>query len=130
MFWKKKESAEKKKTLIKSAPETRGAFRVNPMPDEPIEFIFCGKTVSAIDISSGGFSFNDNGFKPGIYDVAFTLPGNPLAINTKLELMRIIPEKNICCCQFVELTLEQEDAIAHYVLIRQKQDLQMRKNPY
>ena len=126
MFWKKK--SEKPKSLIKSSPEIRGAFRVQPLLKQPIIFMFMGKRINALDISAGGISFKNQNFVSGKVDkVKFKLPGDPLPIETKLQIVRIIKEKNLCCCQFVDLSTDQDDQIARYVLECQKRDLRMQK---
>lgn len=126
MFWKKK--SDKPKSLIKASAEVRGAFRVEPLPKQPIAFLFMGKRVNALDISAGGISFRNNGFPNGrTENVKFKLPGDPKVVDTKLQIVRIISEKNMCCCQFVDLRPDQDDQIARYVLERQKYDLRMQK---
>jgi len=114
--------------MIETTEETRGAFRVEPLPKQPIPFLFMGKRVDVLDISSGGISFKNDEFPKGKTEsVKFKLPGDPNIIETKLEIVRIIPEKNICCSQFVDLNSEQEDQIVKYVLERQKYDLRKQK---
>lgn len=126
LFWKKK--SDKPKSLIKSTAEVRGAFRVQPLPKQPIAFLFMGKRVNAMDISAGGISFRNNGFPDGKTEkIRFKLPGDPKVIEVKLQIVRIIPEKNICCCQFVDMLPEQDDQVARYVLERQKYDLRVQK---
>ena len=127
MFWKKK-SDKKKKTLINAAPEIRGAFRVEPLPHEPIEFTFSGKKVRVTDISAGGLSFKNDHFQEGNREeISFKLPNDPREIRCILEVVRIIEAKDLCCTQFVDLTNEQDDMVGRYVLERQKFDLQRKK---
>ena len=129
MFWKKKtDKSDKGKTLIKTSPEVRGAFRVEPLPHEPIEFEFSGKKVKALDISAGGISFKNDHFVEGkCEDISFVLPGDSAEINVALEIVRIIKEKDICCGQFRDLNTECDDLIGRYVLDRQKFDLQNKR---
>ena len=103
MFWKKK--SDKPKSLINSAPEVRGTFRVSPDPKDPVEFMLFGKKVSILDISIGGVSFYNDHFAEGKREkVKFFLPGDPTEILTTPEIVRIIEEKNICCAQFIILS--------------------------
>jgi hypothetical protein len=126
LFWKKK--SDKPKSLIKSSPEIRGSFRVEPLPKYPIAFMFMGERVNVTDISAGGISFKNNNFVNGKVDtVKFKLPGDPVILETKLQIVRIIKEKNLCCCEFVDLESEHDDQIGRYVLERQKYDLRMQK---
>ena len=126
MFWKKKN--DKPKSLIETDDEVRGAFRVQPLPKQPIPFLFMGKKIEVMDISAGGISFKNDNFPEGkIENVKFKLPGSPIVIETQLEIVRIINDKNICCSQFVDLRPEEEDQIAQYVLERQKHDLRKQK---
>jgi c-di-GMP-binding flagellar brake protein YcgR len=126
LFWKKK--SNKPKSLIKSTAEVRGAFRVQPLPKQPIAFLFSGKRVNAMDISAGGISFKNNGFLDGkTENIKFKLPGDPRVLEVKLQIVRIIKEKNICCCQFVDMQPDEDDQVARYVLERQKYDLRMQK---
>ena len=65
MFWKKK--SKPKDSLIETTDEVRGAFRVEPLPSEPIDFQFLGKTARVLDISAGGISIKDDGGVPPIW---------------------------------------------------------------
>ena|GEM_PF-1408010 len=134
MFWKKKKDSEekpkkkKKKKLVKATEEARQAYRVAPSPDDPIQFQFGGKEVSASDISTGGISFKNSHFAQGTQqEVKFDLPGSGTLVQTSLKLLRIIEAKNLCCCRFVDLHPDHEDAINTYVLQRQKEELQSKK---
>lgn len=127
MFWKKKKSSKTPITIVNPTADSRMAFRVNPLPGEPIEFDYRGKTVMVRDISSTGMAFFDKGFREGdIQPVSFYLPGEERAIAAKLEILGIDQNK-ICHCRFLDMKQEFEDAINRYVLLRQKQDLERRK---
>jgi len=128
VFWKKKKEPEKKGFILKSGGEVRGSFRVYPSPDEPIKFKFGGKIVNVSDISAGGLSFKNDHFALGAQEVvSFALPGEETEINVTLEIVKIIESKNICCCRFVDMRQEDEDAIYDYTLRRQKEELQAKK---
>lgn len=127
MFWNSKPK-EKKKILVSSKDEPRGAFRVYPSDEEPITFQFTGKKIKVMDISGGGVSFKNDGFKPGTAEVvSFTLPIVDVDIKVKLEVVNIIEAKNVCCCRFVDLDEDQQESVFKYCLERQKEELQ-RKN--
>ena len=127
MFWKKK--SKPKDSLIETTDEVRGAFRVEPLPNEPIDFQYLGKTVRVLDISAGGVSIKDDHFVEGQREkVTLPLPGDePRELKVMLEVVRILDAKGVCCCQFVDLTNEQDDMVGEYVLERQKHDLQKKK---
>lgn len=139
MFWKKKKESEspKKETkpagkgIIKSTPaETREAFRIAPLPSDPIELEFSGKIVDVVDISVGGLSFHNDGFELGEQEVEFSLPGGGHLVQAKLNLIKIIEDKNLCRCRFINLHPDDEDMISRYVLERQKHDLKAKKGMY
>ncbi len=130
MFWKKKKAEDEfgGKKLFKMPTETRGAFRVYPSKGNPIILKFDGKTVSAVDISSGGISFDNKGFQKGTsYTVEMTLPKDPEPITAKMVIIKI-DEKEVCRCSISELSPEQEDQIHSYVLRRQKEELAEKKH--
>ena len=128
MFWKKKNEPQKKSLIEQTADEVRGSFRVSPSSDEPIEFTFDKKMVSVSDLSAGGLSFKNDGFKVGTQeDVKLKLPGEETPMDITLEVIKIIEAKNICCCEFLELSGEDEDAIYGYAMKRQKEELRAKK---
>ena len=128
MFWKKKNEPQKKSLIEQTADEVRGSFRVSPSSDEPIEFTFDKKMVSVSDLSAGGLSFKNDGFKVGTQeDAKLKLPGEETPMDITLEVIKIIEAKNICCCEFLELSGEDEDAIYGYAMKRQKEELRAKK---
>ncbi|MCH8156908.1 MAG: PilZ domain-containing protein [Nitrospinae bacterium] len=132
MFWKKKSKEEDgKKRLFKMPTETRGAFRVLPAPDAPIVMKVEGKTMNAVDISSGGISFDNNNYKlKASYSIELMLPkdaGPPIV--AKAVVLKI-DETDVCRCKVEGLNPDQEDRVHHYVLERQKQELAEKKNKY
>lgn len=133
MFWKKKNKEnDGKKRMFKMPTETRGAFRVYPSADAPIVLTIEGKKINAVDISSGGISFNNDDYKlKSTYDCGISLPtdggGNPIA--AKVQVLKI-DDTNVCRCTVTGINQEQEDQIHHYVLERQKQELIEKKVKY
>ncbi|MEC7641765.1 MAG: PilZ domain-containing protein [Nitrospinota bacterium] len=140
MFWKKKKDSKKqskplkdeekkKKLFVKATDETRQAYRVSPLPSEPIRFEFDGKEITVVDISMGGVSFKNENFAKGTtQEVSFVLPGENVDISTKLAVVAILEAKNLCCCEFQDLNPDDEDAICDYVLDRQKEELKSKKH--
>jgi len=125
LFWKKKNKSTED-TKIKAPSDHRGAFRVSPDPDHPLTLHFKGKQINALDISSKGLSFINDGLQARKrYSVHFDLPGESEIISTKLDILRV-DEERICHCALKVLTPDQEDAIHRYVLNRQKEDLRSR----
>jgi hypothetical protein len=125
LFWKKKNKPSEG-SRIKAPSDHRGAFRISPDPDNPLTLHFKNKKINALDISSKGLSFTNDGFQSRKrYPVHFHLPGETDIISTKLDILRI-DEEQICHCAFNLLTPDQEDAIHRYVLNRQKEDLRSR----
>ncbi len=120
MFWKKKKNEGGSKIEIDDS-EVRGAFRVEPSPDAPIQFPFMGKKINAVDISVTGLSFKDDGFKVGQKEnVEFTLPGvGKMAV--ELEVVAIIKAKQLCGTRFNNISEEQDDMLSQYLVNRQKE---------
>ena len=102
----------------------RGAFRVYPSDDAPILIkIKGGKTTKAVDICAGGISFpNDNYEKGATYEckIKLTRDLDPFAAKV---IIHKIDDKDICRCSIVESTNEQDDMVHHYVLERQKEEI-------
>ena len=123
MFFKKKKQEEKK--MFEMPEGNRGAFRVYPSDEEPILVkIKGGKTSKAVDICAGGISFpNDNYENGATYDckIKLTRDIDPFAAKV---IIHKIDDKNICRCSIVEMTDEQDDMVHHYVLERQKDEIE------
>ena len=123
MFWKKKNKQDK----LKAPDEARQAYRVTPDPDNPLFLNMGGKSLEILEISSSGLAFKNQGFKAETsHMIDFVLPTGG-AIKTRIKILRI-DEEDICRCNFVNLDIESEDALHHYVLVRQKDDLRS-QNP-
>lgn len=119
MFWKKKNKQEDK---LKPPEEARQAYRVAPDPKNPLFVNIEGNSLDIVEISSGGLAFKNQGLEEGSsYMIDFLLPTGG-RIKTRIKILRI-DEKNICRCNFINLDVESEDSLHHYVLVRQKDDL-------
>lgn len=99
----------------------REAFRYTSLDGQPIFMMeFSGKSVSVLDISAGGLSFNGAGFKVGQIDRVI-LPIQPvLALDLKVVQ---IDENDVCHALFESITEAEGDILHRFVLERQKQDL-------
>jgi len=119
LFWKKKNKPVQK---LKAPEEARQAYRVAPDPENPLFLSLAGQSLEILEISSGGLAFKNQGFKAeDTFNVDFVLPTGA-AINTRIKILRV-DEEGICRCHFVSLDMKSEDALHHYVLVRQKDDL-------
>ena len=124
MFWKKKNKPEKK---FKAPEEARQAYRVVPDPENPILLNLEGISLEVVEISSGGLAFRNKGFQEGSsYKVDFILPTGG-GIKTQIKILRI-DEDDICRCNFIDLDIDSEDSLHHYVLVRQKEDLRSKNS--
>ncbi|SVD52375.1 uncharacterized protein METZ01_LOCUS405229 [marine metagenome] len=129
MFWNKKKKEEDGKKKMFEVPEgNRGAFRCYPSDDAPILIkIKGGKTSKAVDICAGGISFPDDNYENGTtYDCKIKLTRDIEPFAAKVIIHKI-DDKNICRCSMVDLTDEQDDLVHHYVLERQKEELEEKK---
>ncbi len=105
----------------------RKAFRLCPTEADPIIINFKGKNVSLIEISAGGTSFNNRGFKKGdSQNVHFSLEGQPLPVTALLEVVGIA-DTDICHCRFKEMDTESEETIHKYVLHMQRKYLSAKR---
>ncbi|OGR28668.1 MAG: hypothetical protein A2277_18585 [Desulfobacterales bacterium RIFOXYA12_FULL_46_15] len=125
MFWKKKKPETK--IIRHETEELRQTYRYHFKEGQGFSILFKGKTVKVLDISAGGMSFKNQGFKP--YDVdaiRFTLDVPNYKGNTSFSAeLRIlsIDEDHHCHCLFEQCSLEQYELIHKYVLEMQKNDL-------
>ena len=129
MFWKKKDKKNQKPLRIHKVPDDpRQAFRVFPDPEDPISLSIDGKAVNVTEISSNGLAFHNEGFKgEDVFKVRFFLPKIFTEISANLEILRV-DEDGICLCLLTDMNQDAEDAIHHYVLLRQKDDMQSRNS--
>ena len=75
LFWKKKNKDEVEGKLFETPDADRGAFRVYPSKDKPVNIKVGGNQLTACDISAGGISFENKNFtKDETYSLELTLP--------------------------------------------------------
>lgn len=133
MFWKNnigKDREKLAKTFFKAPSDSRLAFRVYPSQEDPLYLKVTGKKLLVHDISSTGIAFQCSGFKNStIHPVQLNLPEDSATIFGIIEIIStdIIDGKNVCRSKLYDLTSEQEDKIHHYVLERQKEELENKK---
>ena len=127
MFWKKKTKDTGKK-LFKNPTETRGAFRVYPSKENPIIIKVGTTSLEAVDISAGGISFNNKGFKLGAtYPMEIVLPRGKGPMNVKTEILKI-DDRDVCRCKIIGLSEQQEDEVHSYILARQKEEIAQKRS--
>ena len=129
MFWKKKnkDEGEGEGKLFETPDADRGAFRVYPSKDKPVNIKVGGNQLTACDISAGGISFENKNFtKDETYSLELTLPiiNETYVLETKVHK---IDDKDICRCSILGLSEDQEDKIHSYILARQKEEISENK---
>ena len=131
MFFKKKKEDSDKKKMFEIPDTNRGAFRVYPSDDAPILIkIKGGKTSKAVDICAGGISFpNDNYEKGATYDCKIKLDRTVDPFSAKVIIHKI-DDKDICRCSITDTTDEQDDMVHHYVLDRQKEEMEQKRSKF
>ena len=126
MFWKKK-TKETEKKLFTNPSGTRGSFRVYPSKENPVSLKVGGTSLDAVDICSGGISFDNKNFKLGAtYSMEMALPQGRGTFNLKTEILKI-DDKDVCSCKIVGLSPDQEDTVHAYILARQKEEIAQKK---
>jgi c-di-GMP-binding flagellar brake protein YcgR len=113
--------------------QKRGSFRVSPSIDNPITAELTDLIREDVsDISEGGLSFytsrTENELPVGVVfeRVTFKLPTMDRYIKTKGVIRQFIKGsgvgvKNKCCIEFTDMGMKDRDAIAHYVIVRQRE---------
>jgi len=113
--------------------QKRGSFRVSPSMDNPIIVELTDLIREDVsDISEGGLSFYTSRTEKEIpigvvfEKVTFKLPTMDRYITTKAVIRQVIKGsgigvKNKCCIEFVDMGMKDKDAIAHYVIVRQRE---------
>jgi hypothetical protein len=114
-------------TIVHGSKDQRESFRYHFKTDQGFHIEFLGKMVSVLNISAGGVSFYNEGFRQfDVDDINFTLdiPNVMRAITFQVGLRILTFDRdNICHCIFEHCTLEQHELIHKYVLKMQKNDL-------
>ena len=127
MFWKKK-TKETEKKLFTSPEGTRGSFRVYPSKENPIILKVGSTSLNAVDISSGGISFDNKNFKLGAtYSMEMVLPQGRGTFNAKTEILKI-DDTEVCRCKIIGLSPDEEDGVHAYILDRQKEEIAQKKH--
>ena len=106
---------------VNAVTSSRTAYQVVPDPDDPIILQIDGNLSGVLEISASGFSIPPNVVASGRrYPFSLDLP---TAKNPVAGYADVLPESDDVPmqCLFVNLTLEEADAIHQYVLIRQKE---------
>lgn len=125
MFWKRKQNNSE--LFFRKTDGRRSSYRAPPSKSAPIVFEFGGEKVQVINISSGGLAFKNKNFKSGdTQSIEFLLPNQNVSIASILAIIAI-GEQNICHCQFCEIGEDEIEAIHQYVLKRQKEIMQSKK---
>lgn len=125
MFWKKKKPAID--TLIYEPEKQRHSFRYKFKKDKGFWIFFNERSIEVLDISAGGISFANQGFKELDHgSIKFTLDIPDFKFDTTvtagLRILRI-DKDDICHAIFEHCSLEHHELIHKYVLEMQKNDI-------
>ena len=128
MFWNKKKEDKK---MFEVPEGNRGSYRVYPSDDEPILIkIKGGKTSKAVDICAGGISFpNDDHEIGSTHECKIKLSRDVEPFAAKVIIHKI-DDTNICRCSITGTTDEMDDMVHHYVMGRQREDIQAKKTKF
>lgn len=108
---------------VKAVVTGRAAYQVVPDPDDPIILQIDGKLSRILDISASGFTMPSGIVTAGRrYPFSLDLPSAKIPVGGYVDALPAQPDDAIQCA-FVNLSVEEADAIHHYVLIRQKDAL-------
>lgn len=125
MFWKRKKNSTEMFSI--ETQDRRLYYRVPPAANAPVIFEFGGEKIKAIDIGAGGLAFKNKQFKErDTQTIELRLPEQDIPITTVL-IIHEIDKQNICHCRFSKTTAGGVEAIHQYVLERQKEIIQDRK---
>jgi|TARA_B110000438_G_scaffold22656_1_gene20505 hypothetical protein len=128
LFWNKKKEEKK---MFEVPEGNRGSYRVYPSDDEPILIkIKGGKTSKAVDICAGGISFpNDDHEIGSTHECKIKLSRDVEPFAAKVIIHKI-DDTNICRCSITDTTDEMDDMVHHYVMGRQREDIQAKKTKF
>ncbi|MBT4127799.1 MAG: hypothetical protein HOE32_03990 [Nitrospina sp.] len=128
MFWNKKKEDKK---MFEVPEGNRGSYRVYPSDDEPILIkIKGGKTSKAVDICAGGISFpNDDHEIGSTHECKIKLSRDVEPFAAKVIIHKI-DDTNVCRCSITDTTDEMDDMVHHYVMGRQREDIQAKKTKF
>jgi len=125
LFWKRNQSSLEIFSL--ESNDRRLYYRVSPSASAAIVFEFGGEKVKVIDISAGGLAFKSKNFKKGdsqLIELLLHPQQEPISIILKINE---IDDQNICHCRFIETREDDAETIHQYVLKRQKEIIQSKK---
>lgn len=106
--------------VIKSASSGRAAYPVVPDPDDPIILQIDGRLMRVIDISASGFTLPVDAIGSGRrYPFSMDLPTASRSIGGYVDVLPASDGEPLQC-RFINLLPEEQDALHHYALIRQK----------
>jgi hypothetical protein len=128
LFWNKKKEDKK---MFEVPEGNRGSYRVYPSDDEPILIkIKGGKTSKAVDICAGGISFpNDDHEIGSTHECKIKLSRDVEPFAAKVIIHKI-DDTNVCRCSITDTTDEIDDMVHHYVMGRQREDIQAKKTKF
>jgi len=128
LFWKKKKGRAKDLPFaLELEQDRREHYRVEPRPDQPLSVEVGSRRIPVIDISAGGVAFKAGGAKPGQrFRARLTLPNAPAPLDTVLEAVKSVPGK-LTACSFHQIDSEGRELVHQYVLRRQKEELEKRR---
>ncbi len=99
----------------------RAAYSVVPNPDEPVILQLDGNLARVLQISAVAITTNEDAAKPGRrYPFSLDLPTASKPMSGYVDALPDTEDGELIC-RFVDLSVEQLDALHRYVLIRQKE---------
>lgn len=105
---------------IQAASSGRTAYPVVPDPDDPIILQIDGRLMRVLDISASGFTLPADVIASGRrYPFSMDLPTDNRSIGGYVDILPA-SDGELLQCRFINLLPEEQDALHHYALIRQK----------
>ncbi len=105
---------------IQVASSGRTAYPVVPDPDDPIILQIDGRLMRVLDISASGFTLPAGVIASGRrYPFSMDLPTDNRSIGGYVDILPASDDE-VLQCRFINLLAEEQDALHHYALIRQK----------
>jgi len=128
LFWKRKKDKKAHLSFTLDYDEDqRSYYRVAPRGDEPLFLQTKGKRYSVLDVSAGGIAFDGAGFSPGdTLAGVLSMPKDETPIPLVLTVVQILKDRMIAA-QFKKIKDEDRERVHHYVLQRQKEELEKKR---
>ncbi|MFH1156578.1 MAG: PilZ domain-containing protein [Pseudomonadota bacterium] len=130
MFWKKKQPHNE--PFAYETPGQREAFRYCPDETDALNIVVEGTPHRVSNISAGGLSFVCNSATKGDrLRAQLDLSEHGLRSAEAFDLSITVLDRDpdgTCRCLFTGLTPDQQENIHRYLLIKQKQKIQEKKN--